>query len=355
MTECEHMIKCGELEVVEQAKPFSPFGEDLFGHSIEQAKQGLVSKRFLVAPFTVLNSRDGDWQERKRAWRAIGIEGEVGRDAKWAETAEVEYFDFYRKKEARKVSGSNSTTGKNSCMKKTSQGLSVNEDGSASVTSLFDPVLCEIVYRWFSREGSQIVDPFCGGSVRGVVASLLGRNYWGSELRIEQVESNRKQATTICKTNVPEFILGDSLVTIPSAPECDLVFSCPPYGDLEVYSDDPQDLSAMSHEAFTEAYREIVRLSCERLKDNRFACFVVGDFRGKNGLYRNFVSETIRAFLDVGLGLYNEAVLVTSVGSASMRVSKQFDSGRKFAKTHQNVLVFCKGDWKEAANYVNSK
>lgn len=36
-------------------------------------------------------------------------------------------------------------------------------------------------------------------------------------------------------------------------------------------------------------------------------------------------------------------------GSASMRVTKQFESGRKMAKTHQNVLVFCKGDWKKAA------
>jgi hypothetical protein len=37
------------------------------------------------------------------------------------------------------------------------------------------------------------------------------------------------------------------------------------------------------------------------------------------------------------------------VGTAAMRVTKQFQSGRKLAKTHQNVLVFCKGDWKKAA------
>ena len=30
-------------------------------------------------------------------------------------------------------------------------------------------------------------------------------------------------------------------------------------------------------------------------------------------------------------------------------ITKQFESGRKLAKTHQNVLVFCKGDWKKAA------
>ena len=31
-----------------------------------------------------------------------------------------------------------------------------------------------------------------------------------------------------------------------------------------------------------------------------------------------------------------------------MRVTKQFESGRKiWGRRHQNVLVFCKGDWKK--------
>ena len=38
-----------------------------------------------------------------------------------------------------------------------------------------------------------------------------------------------------------------------------------------------------------------------------------------------------------------------NMSTAAMRVTKQFESGRKLAKTHQNVLVFCKGDWKKAA------
>ena len=66
-----------------------------------------------------------------------------------------------------------------------------------------------------------------------------------------------------------------------------------------------------------------------------------------------FVSETIDGFEQSGARLYNEAILATSVGSASMRVTKQFDSSRKMAKTHQNVLVFCKGDWKAASQKIN--
>jgi hypothetical protein len=80
------------------------------------------------------------------------------------------------------------------------------------------------------------------------------------------------------------------------------------------------------------------------LKENRFACFVVGDFRDAKGFYRNFVAETIAAFQDAGATLYNDAVLVTAGGSLPIRVGVQFGRNRKLGKTHQNVLVFFKGD-----------
>jgi len=38
-----------------------------------------LAERFLVAPFSVLNAREGWWQARKAAWIALGIESELGR------------------------------------------------------------------------------------------------------------------------------------------------------------------------------------------------------------------------------------------------------------------------------------
>jgi hypothetical protein len=84
------------------------------------------------------------------------------------------------------------------------------------------------------------------------------------------------------------------------------------------------------------------------LKQDRFACFVVGDIRDKRGFYRRFVSDTEQAFEDAGARLYNEAILVTAVGSLPIRVGRAFESSRKLGKTHQQVLVFCKGDPKKA-------
>jgi predicted RNA methylase len=225
-------------------------------------------------------------------------------------------------------------------------GMSAGQTG----TSIFDPVLCEIAYRWFCPPGGLVLDPFAGGSVRGIVAAMLGRRYVGIDLRPEQIAANREQAERICIDGVmPTWRVGDSAAVIPTLDvEADLVFSCPPYGDLEVYSDDPADLSTMGRAAFLTAYRAIVAASVARLAPNRFACFVVGDYRDKAGFYANFVGETVAAFEAAGARLYNEAILVTAAGSLPIRAGKQFASTRKLGKTHQNVLVFCKGDPRKA-------
>jgi len=220
-------------------------------------------------------------------------------------------------------------------------------ENMATGTSIFDPVLCELAYTWFCPPNGAVLDPFAGGSVRGIVAAVLGRKYTGIDLRPEQIEANEAQAAAIVPDNLPRWIVGDSREAMPDE-QFDLVFSCPPYADLEVYSDDPRDISTMDYPAFMVAYRDIVAGAVRRLRNDRFACFVVGDVRDKKGMYYNFVSDTIAAFQDAGARLYNEAVLVTAVGSLPIRVGKQFESGRKLGKTHQNVLVFVKGDPRKA-------
>ena len=300
------------------------YGADLFGGVARPKPSGVVAARFGVPPFTVLDARSGEWQERKRAWLALGIRGEEGRAAQCYASPQLA----------------------------AAKGGYVTADGdqtAASTSSVFDPVVCELAYRWWCPPKGQIVDPFAGGSVRGIVAGALGRSYWGCDLRAEQVDANGRQANEVPTQPRPVWACGDSMDTLESAPEADFVFSCPPYGDLERYSDDPRDLSAMEWHTFAAAYKRIVLRACSRLRPDRFACFVVGDFRDGRGFYRNFVSETIAAFEACGARLYNDAVLVTAVGSASMRVTRQFDAGRKLAKTHQNVLVFCKGDWRAAS------
>ena len=45
----------------------------------EASGAGSLAARFMLPPFTVLNTREGWWQDRKRAWLALGIKSELGR------------------------------------------------------------------------------------------------------------------------------------------------------------------------------------------------------------------------------------------------------------------------------------
>jgi len=549
------------------------------------AHAGKLREKFLVPPFSVLDARQGYWRERREAWISLGIQSELGRDAK-AFTTQAQMADgstFY------------DYTG----------------------VSIFDPVLCELVYRWFAPPGAVVLDPFAGGSVRGVIAAACGHQYWGIDLRAEQVAANKAQWGKIkplaaeiaqapvaqdatdnavpttpierrgqvwikrddlfaiagvrggkvrtcwtlaqgakglvtagsrqspqvnivahvakrlgipCRVHVPTGkptpelqaaaqagadvvpqtpghnsviikrarddakargwreipfgmecieavaatstqvaalpdgckrivvpvgsgmtlagiltgmqkagvslpVLGVVVVADPAdrldkwapkgwrqrvklvpagqdyhdpapvtvldglqldpiyeskciphlkpddllwcvgirqtadaraagqapvhdptwivgaspgavgakgIPDADLVFTCPPYHDLERYSDDPADLSAMSWDDFRDFYRETIVVAAARLKPNRFMAIVVGEIRDGRGLYRNLVGLTIDAAIAAGLAYYNEAILVTPIGSLPRRMGP-FSAYRKLGKTHQQLLVFYKG------------
>ena len=184
---------------------------------------------------------------------------------------------------------------------------------------------------------------FFGISLSRIHLNYLGYHYTGIDIRAEQVESNIKQGSLICdKGNQPVWICGDSNEVLQGLEvSADFLFSCPPYANLEVYSNLPGDISNMKYPEFLEAYRSIIKKSCEKLKPGSLACFVVGEVRGKDGNYLGFVPDTIRAFMDAGMGYYNEAILLNKIVSAGRRASVSMKT-RKLAKIHQNVLVFKK-------------
>ncbi len=317
-------------------------GIDLFGQVIKAPSRGPLADRFMIPPFTVLSAREGPWQERKQKWLELGLQSEIGRDKKLLGDGQGNSKEQAAALAAR--------------YGKDIDGL---EDGVgifSSATSVFDPVLCELAYKWFCPPSGTVIDPFAGGSVRGIVAAFMGLSYWGCDLRSEQIAANEEQAARLCTDGVvrPTWVAGDSRNTLEKngdAPMCvDFLFSCPPYYDLEIYSDEPADISNMAWSDFCAAYLDIITKACYRLQQNRFACFVVGDVRDKKtGAYRGLPGLTIEAFLYAGLHLHNEAILVTPVGTLPVRSAAAFMSSRKLGKTHQNILVFVKGDAESAA------
>ena len=319
--------------------------DDLLNEAAEEPRgPGLVAE-FGAAPFTILDARSGRWQERKRAWMDRGLSSEAGRSENLAFALSSQPEEVYARKNQEEKKAGKVMSWKEFAEK-------FPEAMVQKGTSIFDPVLTELIYRWWCPGAGRVLDPFAGGSVRGLVAAYLGMDYTGIDLREEQVQANQAQAEGFGELEgAARWITGDSRhVGELVEGAFDFLMSCPPYADLEIYSEDPQDLSnAGSYEDFLEAYREIIAGSVALLGENAFAVWVVGEIRDKAGSYRGFVPDTIRAFEDAGMSFYNEAILITPAGSLPMRVRKQFEGSRKLGKSHQNVLVFCKGDPKEVA------
>jgi hypothetical protein len=101
-------------------------------------------------------------------------------------------------------------------------------------------------------------------------------------------------------------------------------------------------------EEFFAAYTAIIRDAIGRLRDDRFVVWVIGDVRDDDGCYVNLPGHTVEAFEAAGARFYNDAILVTAVGSLPVRVGRQFEVSRKLGRTHQNVMVFVKGDPRKA-------
>ena len=308
----------------------------LFEIKERKIPSNLLTDRFLVPPFSVFDTKMGYWQERKRSWINLGIQSELGRGDNL--TYNLGHFNYEEEKASK--------FGK--CLP---ESIGEAYGRSVQATSIFDPVLCEIAYKWFSLKGAKVLDCFAGGSVRGLIAGMTGRNYYGVDLSEKQIEANKAQYQEIIKTYTgivePNWINGDSnniKALVPNM-KYDLLFSCPPYYDLEVYSDKEEDLSnKATYEEFLVGYDAIIKNSCDLLAENSFAIFVVGNMRDKQGAYHDFVGDTVRAFEKAGLMYYNEGIVVNVAGTLPVRAPKQFNASRKLGKQHQQFLVFYKGN-----------
>lgn len=283
---------------------------DLFGEEI--IKDVLLRDKFLEPPFSILDTKQVGWANRKRLWKTIGMKSEVSREGVTVINNSFEGDKYGR--------------------------------AAMPTVSIFDPALTELMYHWFCPDGGLILDPFSGGSVRGIIANYLGYKYTGIDIRREQIDSNREQALEILAIdNQPEWYVGDAEFVLDTlSGSYDLIFSCPPYLDLEVYSDLKEDLSNKSDKEFYEKYGNIIKKCYRLLKHNSYAIFVVGDVRDKQGNYRCFPDMTTMCFLNAGFKLYNKAVLCQPLGTAMLRADRVFSSGGKLIKVHEDVLIFKK-------------
>ena len=289
----------------------------LFEVAQQEVPAFFLHEKYIVPPFSVFNTHQPYWRERLSKWRDLGIYTANGRTA-------GKVYDNRR--------------------------MDKNRDREHNGTSSFNPVVCEIVYKWFTpNEQASIFDPFAGGIVRGATAAILGYNYTGFDILRTQVESNYKEWTEL---NRKYDIKGDAQWLVADSTKdmlvgkSDLIFTCPPYYNLEKYSDNPDDLSnCKSYETFIKKYTRTIELCYNNLKDDCFSVWVVSDVRNKDTTeYYGLVADTIKIHQQTGFKFYNEIILYNDTGNLAITSGDYLNKARKVGRQHQNILVFFKGD-----------
>lgn len=305
-----------------------------------------LNDRFVVPPFSILDTRKGYWQTRKKMWRElIGDMGESREDT-LITSPEIKYKDLYQR--TRKHREELGVSFKEYLDKYVPDDVKEREASKVlSVgVSLLDPVMAELVCRWFGQDNCKTFDCFAGDSVFGYVSAHLGNDFIGIELRHEQAQLNNERTERMTARYINDD--GQNVAQHIEADSQDLLFSCPPYFDLEHYSDLENDASNQkSYEDFIQILRNAFTAAIGCLKENRFAVIVVGDVRDKrSGFYYDFCGDIKHIFKDGGMNLYNEIILIETGASTALRAARYMET-RKVAKMHQNILVFYKGNPKD--------
>lgn len=206
--------------------------------------------------------------------------------------------------------------------------------------SVFPAPLMEwIILRFGGEPGGKILDAFAGGVPRGLVSSIMGHQYYGFEIRQQQIDENQKILNELGLTNV-NYICGDGRFLETEENEFDAAITCPPYHDLEVYSDRPDDISNFgTYDEFNASMWLCANAHKGKMKPGAFVCIVVGLFRDKNGELVDFRADTVNNFREAGFVFHQDVILVKNFGSAAKRAGNAW-RGKKLVPRHEHLLVF---------------
>jgi len=207
-------------------------------------------------------------------------------------------------------------------------------------TSVFNPHLTQKILAAYCDYNSKIYDPFAGGGTRGYIASRMGHKYTGVEIREEEV----KRIKEMFKKWGFKFdlLLGDSIKLKQEKESFDFSFTCPPYYDLELYSNLDGDLSnSKSYDEFLININKVLKNTFNALKKDSFCVWVVGNFRDKNGKMYHLNGDIVRLAKSVGFTLWDEVIWK---GASNMALTRcgNFEKNRKIIRMHEYVLVFVK-------------
>jgi hypothetical protein len=204
------------------------------------------------------------------------------------------------------------------------------------------PLVEWILLRYGGRAGGRVLDAFAGGPPRGVVSGFMGYQYHGFEIRQEQIDENLAVVKTLDLRNI-HYHHADGRFLEAQVSDFDFALTCPPYWNLETYSDLHEDLSnAQSYSEFLAGISFSIESHWPLMKPGAFVCWVVGPFRDKRtGELYDFPAHVIDLFSEIGFTYWQSVVLVKNFASAAKRASNAWRN-KRLVPRHEFLQVFRK-------------
>lgn len=240
-------------------------------------------------------------------------------------------------------------------IRKNNGGYIKGAGGGPQKMSEFHAGIAEFIVRYWSMPGAKVVDPFAGRVTRAVVTTRLDREYHGYEIT---PNTYKRALAHFDKLGIsPNLYLADGTKLENTSDNfSDLIYTCPPYYNIEKYESVDGQLSD------SESYPEFMKMidvcaeNCYRVaKPGSFCVWVVADFRDKGGdreagNFIDFHGDTTQSFKKAGW-IYHDLIVMENISPFATLTQYQAACKRYVPKTHEYILVFRKPGQYEIPDY----
>ena len=221
--------------------------------------------------------------------------------------------------------------------------------GGTRALSKFNSENCKNIINFFTSKGDTILDPFAGRT-RAIISNYLDRKYVGFELteKYFPTESTSDRKIFNMDSGHMDKVLDKSM-------KFDLVFTCPPYWNMEKYSADENDLSTFkTYDDFLEGCNKRLEIASSYLKEDGFLIVVLMDFR-KDGIFHTWHTDTINWFhRNTEFELYDTMIWEMSPAKRHP-LYPQALVNRRMLNTHEYCLVFNRKTQPELREFYDRK
>jgi DNA modification methylase len=228
----------------------------------------------------------------------------------------------------------------------------VNFYDETKLLSEFNPTIAKNIISFWSEKDDIILDPFSGRS-RALISYAMNRKYYGYEISSDAYNYMLDEFEELGLfenewfTNNIKVYNKDCMYLLEDLEDdsVDLVFTCPPYWDLEKYESSPGQLSDyVDYSVFLDELMNRLIAASQKLKPGKYLVIVLGDFR-KRGKYISFHSDLLQKMGKMQDLILHDVIVAQNIPFNTSAFYFGAIKHKKFtSKAHEYILVWKKKD-----------